>query len=654
MDLSIVIVNYNVKYFLEQCLYSVEKASRNMKIEVFVVDNNSVDGSCAMVREKFPKVHLIENNKNLGFSKANNQAIRLAKGRHILLLNPDTVIEEDTLDLCVRFMSDHPEAGALGVKMIDGNGKYLPESKRSLPTPRVAFCKIFGLSGLFPTSKIFSKYHLGYLDKNQVHEVDILPGAFMMIRKSALEKTGLLDEDFFMYGEDIDLSYRLLKAGYKNYYYPEITIIHYKGESTKKGSLNYVVTFYNAMIIFARKHFSKRMARSYVVLINLAVYFRAFLSIIKRFIYNVALPLFDTVIFYLGFILIKPVWESYKFPEGGEYPKEYMHYVVPAYVLIWIITLFFSGGYDKPVKLSSVIKGIISGTLIILVIYALLPESMRYSRALLLLGATWSLTTSLLIRFTLHLLKIRGFELELYRKKKIIIVGHQDEAKRVESVMEQTDIKPEIVGLVSPERKQSDDFIGSIHQIEEIVKVNRIDEIIFCAKDIPAQNIIGYMINLANVKVDYKIAPPETLTIIGSNSINTAENLYLIDFNIINKPSNRRNKRLFDVVSSLLLVPLMPFMTFFIKNPLNAFLNIIRVLAGKNTWVGFFPIKDEKAAQLPEMKRCILYPTDGLRKKDIPLELINKLNIRYSKDYKILYDASILLKGISQIGRNVE
>src|SRR6185369_8761783 len=181
MKLSIVIVNYNVKYFLEQCLHSVLKACEGVAAEVFVVDNNSVDSSGEMVKQKFPGVLLISNTSNVGFSKANNQAIVQSRGEYVLLLNPDTVVEEDTFRKIILFMDEHPEAGGLGVKMLDGSGKFLPESKRGLPTPSAAFYKISGLSALFPKSKTFGKYHLGYLDKDKVHEVDILAGAFMML-----------------------------------------------------------------------------------------------------------------------------------------------------------------------------------------------------------------------------------------------------------------------------------------------------------------------------------------------------------------------------------------------------------------------------------------------------------------------------------------
>ena len=283
-SISVIIVNYNVEFFLEQCLNSVKTALKKIDGEVFIVDNDSIDTSVEMVQEKFPEFHLIQNKKNVGFSTANNQAIQIAQGEFILLLNPDTVIEEDTLIKTVEFMRNHEKAGGLGVRMVDGKGKFLPESKRGLPTPMVAFYKIFGLSKLFPKSKKFGQYHLGNLSEFEINEVDVLSGAFMLMRKKTLNEVGLLDEAFFMYGEDIDLSYRIIKGGYKNYYFPETRIIHYKGESTKKSSINYVFVFYRAMVIFAEKHFSKKNAKLFSTLINTAIYLRAFLAIFSRFI----------------------------------------------------------------------------------------------------------------------------------------------------------------------------------------------------------------------------------------------------------------------------------------------------------------------------------------------------------------------------------
>ena len=235
MKLSIIIVNYNVKHFIDHCLQSVYKSIEFVnESEIFVVDNNSVDGSVELIQSKYPDVKLIQNTENTGFSKANNQAIVKSTGEYVLLLNPDTVIQEDTLSKTIEFMDETPNAGGLGVKMIDGKGNFLPESKRGLPTPYVALSKMLGLSKIFPKSKIFNQYHLGYLDNEQTHKIDVLSGAFMLLRKTALDKSGLLDETYFMYGEDIDLSYRLKLCGYDNYYFPKTRIIHYKGESTKK------------------------------------------------------------------------------------------------------------------------------------------------------------------------------------------------------------------------------------------------------------------------------------------------------------------------------------------------------------------------------------------------------------------------------------
>lgn len=282
IKVSVVIVNYNVKFFLEQCLLSVRAATAGINAEVFVVDNNSSDGSVDYLRSKFPDVTFIEKKDNPGFAVANNEAIKLAKGQYILLLNPDTIIGEESIRTLSFFLDEHEKAGGIGVKMIDGHGIFLPESKRSFPSPWVSFCKIFGLSKLFPHSKLVARYSLPYLNPNKQHKVDVLAGAFMMIRHEALDKVGLLDESFFMYGEDIDLSYRLVLGGYGNYYIPE-RILHYKGESTKRDNLSFVRNFYGAMHIFYKKYYP-RSGWLMSFLIRLAIFLKAFGATIKRVI----------------------------------------------------------------------------------------------------------------------------------------------------------------------------------------------------------------------------------------------------------------------------------------------------------------------------------------------------------------------------------
>ncbi len=282
MDLSVIIVSYNVRYFLEQCLLSVIKASEGIDCEIFVVDNNSVDGSCSMVKNEFPGIKLIINHTNRGFSAANNQALQLATGRFILILNPDTIVEEDTFRKCISFMEQYPDAGAVGVRMTDGKGRFLPESKRGIPGPGTAFYKMIGLSYLFPKSKRFNKYYLGYLDEKKTTKADIIAGAFMFLRREAVRKTGLLDENFFMYGEDIDYSYRILQAGFSNYYFPGTNIIHFKGQSTSKENLNVFIAFYKAMIIFVHKHLSNGNSKILIILIKIAIILSAGLSFVIR------------------------------------------------------------------------------------------------------------------------------------------------------------------------------------------------------------------------------------------------------------------------------------------------------------------------------------------------------------------------------------
>jgi GT2 family glycosyltransferase len=258
MLLSIIIVNYNVKYFLEKCLNSVERAASGMKTEVIVIDNASTDDSIAYLKPKFPRVDFVRNEENKGFAKANNQALHQSSGEYVLFLNPDTIIPEDAFSNCIAFMEGKPDAGALGVRMIDGSGKYLPESKRGFPSLRTAFYKLSGIISLFPYSPHFAKYYLGHLKEKEVNEADVLAGAFFLTTRKVLNITGSFDEAFFMYGEDVDLSYRIQQSGFKNYYFPITTIVHFKGESTKKGNMDYVKMFYNAMRIFVKKHYEKQ------------------------------------------------------------------------------------------------------------------------------------------------------------------------------------------------------------------------------------------------------------------------------------------------------------------------------------------------------------------------------------------------------------
>ena len=263
MDISVIIVNYNVRYFIEQCILSIIDASKNLNIEIIVVDNNSTDTSCQFLQENYPQIKLIANKINIGFAKANNQGVKIASGKYVLILNPDTVIAEDTLYKIFEFAERKNNLGILGVKLIDGSGNFLPESKRGIPTPKVSFNKLFGIS----TTQT-GKYYAAHLQENESGVVDVLVGAFMFLKKSIYKEVKGFDEDYFMYGEDIDLSYKVLNMGYQNYYFPETKIIHYKGESTTKDIV-YLKYFHNAMKIFYQKHF--KLNKVYDFLMNFGI-----------------------------------------------------------------------------------------------------------------------------------------------------------------------------------------------------------------------------------------------------------------------------------------------------------------------------------------------------------------------------------------------
>ncbi len=656
MKLSIVIVNYNVAYFLEQCLKSVEVAVQEMdavfganSCEVFVVDNNSVDGSQQMVQQKFPNVLLIDNKKNLGFSKANNQAMRISKGEYVLLLNPDTLVEAITFTKVVQFMDENPSAGGLGVQMIDGKGRFLPESKRGLPTPWVAFYKIFGLSKLFPSSKKFGRYHLTFLSKEETHEIEVLSGAFMLMRNEALKKVGLLDEDYFMYGEDIDLSYRIIKGGYKNYYFPHTKIIHYKGESTKKGSVNYVFVFYRAMIIFARKHFNQKHAKAFSFLINFAIYLRASLAILSRFVKKSILYVADFTFLYAFLWIIGESWAKYYKNYDESFDSDITKWFFPIYILIWMVSLYYNGGNDKPYSFKKIATSTLIGTGIILVLYALLPEQMRFSRAVILMGTAAAIFVFLLNRVAANFIQYRNLSFNSAYKKRTVLVGDVEECNRVLNIMTNVRKKTGIIGFVNAYDATNSDFLGSFNQLEEIISVHKVNEVIFCAKSLSAEAIIQTMSDIEKQDIEYKIAPIESDFIIGSNSINHNGELYTIDLNTINLPQYKRLKRLVDVVFSIVFLSIFPVLMLFVKQKWQFFKNIFSVMGGKYSWVSYAKTNDSNNTHLPKIKPGIVSPVDAIQ-KEVSDDLKQKLNISYVKNYRPMADVNIILKSIRKLG----
>lgn len=536
MKLSIVIVNYNVRYFLEQCLHAVNRSVCHFEYDIFVVDNNSSDDSLHMLRDKFPQVKLIANTENVGFSKANNQAINVSNAEYVLLLNPDTIIQEDTLQKCIDKMDENTAIAGLGVKMVDGAGNFLPESKRGFPSPLAAFAKMSGLSKIFPKSKTFGQYHLTYLDNNKNHEIEVLSGAFMLLRKSVLDKIGLLDEDYFMYGEDIDLSYRMIKAGFKNYYLADTSIIHFKGESTKKGSLNYIKVFYNAMLIFSNKHIGGTKGKVLNWLLQFAIFFRAFLAVFQSFFAGLFFPILDAALTLAGIYVSKELFENIiRAQYRTHYPKEFFLVNTPVYIAIWIFSLWFFGVYKTKNKWRQLLVGLTVGVLLIAIVYSFFPLSLRFSRGIILSVFLHNIIILSLYRMVLY--SING-TLYSYIKseKKYVIISSENEANNISAQLKNADLKRQYLGFISIKNGiKNNKNLGSIENLKDILDAYKPNEILFSTEDLSMQFIIETMSKIEQ-PIEYKLVSKNN-TIISSNSKNAAGEIYTLDIDISAKKS---------------------------------------------------------------------------------------------------------------------
>jgi GT2 family glycosyltransferase len=635
LKLSIVIVNYNVKHFLEQCLKSVYQAIQNIEAEIFVVDNNSVDGSQDMVLSSFPGVNLIANSKNTGFSTANNQAIKKSTGEYILLLNPDTIVPENCFHTILEFADQTPDLGACGLPMFDGQGNYLPESKRGLPTPEVAFYKMIGLNKLFPKSKKFGKYHLGYLPADQNHEVEILAGAFMLIRKEVLDKIGLLDETFFMYGEDIDLSYRITKAGWKNYYFAGSRIIHYKGESTKKLSTNYVKIFYKAMVIFAEKHYAGSNQKLFKLFINMAIYGRASISLISTFVQRFWLATVESILIFFSLFLLKEYWEEH-IKGITSYPEEMLTIHLPYYTLVWILSIAFNGSYQAPFDFSKLARSILIGTLVILMIYGLLPNHLHFSRGIILFGTLVVSAVLFSWRTLYHLLKYKTLDFSQKSNIKSVLIGSEKKWIELSKILSSYQKDYQQVGFISDKKSESSHWLGTKNQLKEIIHIYGINELIFSNETVSTKYTIQIM-NELGPSINYYTIPSASNFVIGSQSKNS-NGLYFgqqIELNL-SKSECRTQKRFFDISIALLLIFTCPLWVFFKRTRIKLS-HSTDVLLGKKTWVGYASNSDD----LPSIKPGVFATDYQLEDKKSGFQ--KNLDLLYAKNYSVYNDLRIFL-----------
>ena len=646
MQLSIVIVNYNVKYFLEQCLFSVQKAIAGMEAEVFVVDNASQDASVAYLQPIFPRVKFIASKTNDGFAKANNKALEQCKGDYILFLNPDTIIPEDCFKNCINFFVQHNDCGALGVQMIDGSGHFLPESKRSFPSLSAAFYKLTGLSLIFPNSKFFNKYALGNLSKNDDFEVDVLAGAFMMLSKEVATKTKGFDDIFFMYGEDIDLSYRVQQTGLKNYYFGKQSIIHFKGESTKRGSLNYVRMFYKAMSVFVKKHYSGSKATFFSSIINIAIVVRAFITLLQNIVSKSGLLLFDALVVYASMYFTNEFW-IHILRDGKPFDGAFTQYSIPVFTVVFIIGALLSGIYDNLYKPLKALVASAASVVVLLAFYSLLPENYRFSRGVILGGGVAS---GLMVTFMRWLfLKLHWIkDDEAGRFKQAVVVGSQAEYVQVLQLMQKADIEERLLGRIGI-KDNEENTIGNIHQLKKLANTANVNEIVFCEGLLSFSEIIEQVNQLQNEGISFRFHSKKSHSIVGSDSkTSTGEILTAEGHFALSNPYQQRMKRMLDVWIAIILLATFPLQFLFVDKAAAAIKNAWLIIIGKRSWVGYSTFQNT----LPLIASGILIPSGYPNNGAFPINnsLLKKTDILYAREYDWMQDLKIIFANYRRLG----
>lgn len=644
MELTVIIVNYNVKFFLEQCLLSVQKAMQGKAGEIVVVDNASKDESRIYLQESFPAIRFFWNDENIGFAKANNLALKAAQGNYILFLNPDTIVPEDCFEKCITFMQLHPEAGALGVQMLDGSGQFLPESKRAFPSLLTALFRLSGLSRLFPKSSIFNRYHLGHLDQNKNHPVDVLAGAFMLTRKDVLIKTGSFDERFFMYAEDIDLSYRIRKAGYTNYYFSECSIIHFKGESTHKASLNYVKMFYHAMSLFVEKHYRGLHASVFRVFIHAAIWMRALLSMLKRLIRSTALPLLDAAIILACFEAAKIFWSNYVRTDV-QYLDVLLRNSFIFFTILFLAIGYISGLYERKIKPRKLYYALLTALITLMIAYGLLPEQLRFSRGMVVLGALLSL--GVLSIWRQLLLQLNVLEKAIPNEQlQTLVVGTEDDFQNMNYLLKSHRSKIALKGFVSPLNERA--AMGNLQQLESILAGTPIQAVILCeGATLRFEEIIPLFKQLGR-RVKLFVHAANSNSIVGSTERNESGEVMTgaIPYRL-RESEQQRSKRLLDIGSALILLISFPIHFIMHPQPATLLMNALQVLLNRRTWIGY----KTKAAHLPPLKPSVLNAA-GLphHSNSLPYDGQLLTDEWYAESFDLLQELKMLVKSYKKLG----
>ncbi len=650
-DLSVIIVNYNVKEFLANSVKSILKSASSLKCEIIVVDNASADGSVEYISSLFPQIIVIANADNLGFGAANNQALGIAKGKFIALINPDTIVKEDTFTKLIEFFAENPTAGIAGCRVLNPDGTLQLACRRSFPGPWVSFTKISGLSSLFPKSRLFARYNLTYLDEFKTYEVDAISGSFMFIRREVYEKTKGFDPDFFMYGEDLDLCFRAKDAGYGVYYLHTTEIIHYKGESTRRSSIDENKIFHKAMEIFVDKHISGSILVK--LILRAAIFARRMASLLRTYSLIVFSSILDFILFSgsvaLGEFLYRPSdWVG--FPDNV---KPWV-YLIPG--ISQTAISFFTGTYTK--NKISVWKAVLSlfYGFLFLSAFTFFFKQFGYSRGVFLISYTfafllfalWRTVAKLFFRIGVDHGKLGNKTIIAGTGKKAEILAEKlrSNSASIHKIEGFASLTPEVIGTT----KGGAEVLCTLENLHKIIKERNISLVIFSSEEIPFEKMFEVLGRSQGLNVEFKVVGNEMEYLVGKSSVTVLENIPFMKLSLnITEISHKISKTVFDKTISLtLLILVFPFVYLLSKcgkkgKLIHMLLQIPEILLGSKSLVGPRVAPSGTGTYLGKEGITGLWFIEAGRISD---EEENKLNIYYARNQSIWLDLEILSKTI--------
>ena len=627
MKLTVVVVSFNVKGYLSLCVSSALEAMKRLgegQSELYIVDNASSDGSVDWVRNAHPEVQLIALDENVGFSAANNVAIRQAKGEWVLLLNPDTVVPEDTFERIIGHVEGRPEIGGLGVPMYDGTGSWLPESKRGMPTPWASFCRLSGLWRLAPKSPGLNSYYYGHVGREETADVEVLSGAFMWMRKEALDQVGLLDESFFMYGEDIDLSIRLIKGGWVNRYYSEAPVVHFKGESTKKGSLSYVRVFHDAMRIFSEKHFAGGQALAMRWMIRLGIRLRAVSAFVHGVVQRHSLMVADVVLaMAAGFSVVA----IHGMTTGMEHPlMPTLSLALIGAVSSWGAGKWF-GSSDKPFHRLRIITAGLAAAIAVVSIYSLMPEKLRVSRLSASFLGVFVGVAPLSLRTLMVAVRPSRYRWRTSRPRVTVAAPLEVQERLVQWVRSSYGSSLEVDVVLPAEARWAE---GG---------ARRRSDLVLCSSTLGGASCLASIRAAHAHAEDLRIVPEDLLLALGGLRRDGAPTSNLSwGADGLGRADRMRAKRRLDLMWAFFVVVAGSgkgkFAASFTRK------NAWRVAKGELTWIGFHG-GWEGADRLPDLPQGVLFAGTGIRAAGA--EEARRLDLRHASDFGWMRDLELLM-----------